>query len=322
ADHVRRWDPEVVVAANCGLDTVAALEGAARVLGVPFVNWLQDVMSVGTRSVLESRFGLPGHLLGRVFEAREGHLLRRADAVIAITDSFRPLLDAWNVEADRVTVLENWAPLADLPLRPKHNAWARAHGLEAETVVLYSGTLGMKHDPAGLAALAERLADLEGARLVVVSSGEGADWLAREKESRGLEALTLLPFQPFEVFPDVLGSADVLVAVLEPEASAVSVPSKVLAYLSAGRPAVLSVPAENLAAQIVTRSGAGVVTPPGDAEALTRAVVGLLEDEDRRAVMGRAGRAYAEDTFDLDAIAERFEAVLEAATPRRTADRG
>ena len=320
ARQVRRWDPEVVAAANCGLDAVAALGGAARDLGVPFVNWLQDVHSVGTRAVLEGRFGAAGDLAGRLFEAREGRLLRRADAVIAITENFRPLLARWRVPADRVTVIENWAPLADLPRRPKDNAWARAHGLEDGAVVLYSGTLGMKHDPAGLAALAETLAG-PGARLVVVSSGEGADWLAREKRARGLEALTLLPFQPFEVFPDVLGSADVVVAVLEPEASAVSVPSKVLAYLCAGRPSVLSVPRANLAARIVTRAGAGVVVPPGDARALSRAVLGLLEDDARRAAMGDAGRAYAERAFDLEAVADRFEAVLEGALARPRAGR-
>ena len=327
ARHVRQWDADVVVAANCGLDVVAGLQRAARDQGAAFVNWLQDVHSVGTRAVLAGRFGAPGDALGRAFEAREGRLLRRADAVVAITDAFRPLLARWRVAPERVAVVENWAPLAELPQRPRDNAWARAHDLVGRPVALYSGTLGMKHDPAGLAALAESLgegplgghgqAGGPGARLVVVSSGEGADWLATEKRRRGLDALVLLPFQPFHAFPDVLGSADVLVAVLEPEASAVSVPSKVLAYLCAGRPAVLAVPPTNLAARVVTRERAGVVVPPGDHAALAAAVGALLGDGRQRAVMGAAGRAYAERAFDLGAVADRFERVLDGAVARR-----
>ena len=312
ADRVREWKPEVVVAANCGLDVVASLQGAARDVGAGFVNWLQDVWSVGTRAVLRKKLGPIGGALGRVMEAREGRLLRDADAVIAITDDFRPLLRRWRVPDERVAVIENWALIDGLPLRPTDNTWARAHGLAETPVVLYSGTLGMKHDPAGLGALAERLAEV-GARLVVVSSGEGADWLRDEKERRGLDSLTLLPFQPFEVFPDVLGAADVFVAVLEPEAGAVSVPSKVLAYLCAGRPAVLSVPADNLAARIVERAEAGVVVPPGDYAALANAVMSLLADDARRTRMGAAARTYAEAAFDLDAVAERVEAVLDRA---------
>ncbi len=316
ADHVRQWDADVVVAANAGLDVVARLQRAARSQGAAFVNWLQDVHSVGTRAVLADRFGVPGDALGRAFQAREGRMLRRADAVLAITDAFRPILDGWGVDPGRVSVIENWAPIAEIPRLPKDNAWAREHGLVETPVVLYSGTLGMKHDPAGLAALAHALGETD-ARLVVVSSGEGADWLAAEKARRGLAALTLLPFQPFEVFPQVLASADVVVAVLEPEASAVSVPSKVLAYLCAGRPAVLSVPADNLAARIVTHESAGVVVAPGDAGALCSAVLGLLSDGRQRGAMGDAGRAYAERAFDLAAIADRFEAVLAGALQRR-----
>ncbi len=317
AAHVRRWPADVVVCANASLDVVAPLMAAARAQEAAFVNWLQDVHSVGTRAVLARRFGWAGDLLGRVFEARESRLLRRADAVVGITDGFRPLLNRWRVAPDRVAVIENWAPLADLPQRPRDNAWARAHDLAGHPVVLYSGTLGMKHDPAALAHIAGVLADrVPEARMVIVSSGQGADWLAARADEESFPNLVLLPFQPFEVFPDVLGAADVVVAVLEPDASAVSVPSKVLAYLCAGRPAVLSVPADNLAAQIVERAGAGVVVPPGDADALAEAVVSLLADGARRERMGTAGRAYAERAFDLDAVADRVEAVLAGAVAR------
>ena len=79
---------------------------------------------------------------------------------------------------------------------------------------------------------------------------------------------------------------------------------------------MLSVPADNLAAQIVTREGAGVVVPPGDADALAEAVLSLLADSARRERMGAAGRAYAERAFDLDAVAERIEAVLQNARTR------
>ncbi|MDT7857692.1 glycosyltransferase [Rubrivirga sp. S365] len=327
AEHVAAFGADVVLCANTPLDALGAVMGAARGSGAAFVNWLMDVLSTGARAVLAERFGRGGDLAGRAFEWREGRLLRAADAVVAITDDFRPLLDRWGVEARRVAVVENWAPLADLPARPKDNAWARAHGLAETPVVLYSGTLGMKHDPALLLALARRLeqtgadrkpADRKPAgRLVVVSEGDGADWLAARQAEGGAGALTLLPFQPFEAFPDVLGTGDVMAAVLEPGASAVSVPSKVLAYLCAGRPTVLSVPADNLAARTVVNAGAGETAPPGDAGAFADRVLALLADDGRRAAMGARARAYAEAAFDLDAVADRFEAVLADAVARR-----
>ena len=60
--------------------------------------------------------------------------------------------------------------------------------------------------------------------------------------------MRLLPFQPAEQLSEVLGSGDVLVALLEPGASKFSIPSKVLSYLAAGRPVLGIMPADNPAA--------------------------------------------------------------------------
>jgi len=114
--------------------------------------------------------------------------------------------------------------------------------------------------------------------------------------------------------PEVFATAEVLVAVLEPEAGAFSVPSKVLAYLCAARPLLASMPSDNLAARVVERSGGGLLVPPGDAPALCTAAEILLDDEPRRNELSRRARAYAEATFDLEFVTARFEEVLERAT--------
>lgn len=318
AARVAAFHPDVVLSANTPLDALGPILAAARRTDAGFVNWLQDALSVGMRALLARKLPVAGDLVGRVYEAREGRLLRAADAVVAITDDFRPLLARWRVPADRVHTIENWAPLSALPVRPQDNAWSRAHDLAGRPVVLYAGTLGMKHDPALLARLAEAVGQWDGrARVVVASEGAGADWLREAQGRHGLPALRCLPFQPFDAFPDVLGAASVLTAVLEPEAGVMSVPSKVLSYLCAARPVALSVPPENLAARIVAREGAGVVTAPGDAEAFAEAVLALLQDDERRCAMGAAGRAYAERAFDLGTIADRFEEVLQDVVRRR-----
>ena len=72
----------------------------------------------------------------------------------------------------------------------------------------------------------------------------------------------------------------------------------------------LSAPAENLASRTVTAAGAGVAVSAGDANGFSSAVVAFLIDADRRARAGRNGRAYAERTFEIRAIADRFEGIL------------
>jgi colanic acid biosynthesis glycosyl transferase WcaI len=297
------------VLSNGPLLVQAALQRTCRSLGARFVYWQQDVMSAAARRVLGRRSRLVGRAAEEAVSMLERRVLRRSDAVVVISDDFVPLLRRWGIDEARVEVIENWAPLDELPELPRDNAWSTEHGLDGTPVFLYSGTLGFKHDPGLLLELA-RWARGRGALVVVVSEGPGADWLAEHGADE--PALRLLPYQPYERFPEVLASADVFVAVLEPEAGAFSVPSKVLSYLCAGRPVLVSVPRDNLAARVVERSGGGVIVPPRDGAALVAAANELLADRERRAELGSAARAYAQRVFATDAIAERFERVLAA----------
>jgi colanic acid biosynthesis glycosyl transferase WcaI len=290
------------------------LQRAAVRTDATFVFWQQDVMSAAARRVLGRRSRLVGAVAEVAVARLERRLLRRSDAVVVISEDFLPLLRRSKIDESRVSVVENWAPLAELPALPRRNAWATEGGLDDGAVFLYSGTLGFKHDPALLLELA-RWAGARGGQVAVVSEGPGAEWLA--EHGRDVPSLRLFPYQSYDRLPEVLASADVLVAVLEPEAGAFSVPSKILAYLCAGRPLLVSVPAGNLAARIVTRSGAGVVVPPEDMPGFLSAAEALLRDEARRANLGARGRAYAENAFAIGSVADRFEAVFErAASPR------
>ena len=180
-------------------------------------------------------------------------------------------------------------------------------------MVLYSGTLGLKHDPSVLALIAQRLRESHpDARVVVISEGKGRDWLEGWKRDHGAAAdnLVLLDFQPYEDLPAVMGSADVLVAVLEPDASRFSVPSKVLTYLCAGRAIVGVLPPDNSAAEILLSHGAGLVVDPARRDDVAFEVARLVDDEACRGAMGRAGRRYAERAFSPETAADRFVEVF------------
>jgi putative colanic acid biosynthesis glycosyltransferase WcaI len=308
--------PDVVVSCNVPLlaHAVAARWCARR--RVPWVFWLQDLYSVAAGAAARDRAGPVGRLFGHGFEAIERKLLRRAAHVVPITDDFLPQLREWGVDTTRrCSVVENWAPLDDLPRRPRANGWRDEQRLGDRFVFLYSGTLGLKHRPELLHALARQHVD--DADVVVVSEGMGAARLRQLQARHALPNLRLLPFQPFERYPEVLGAADVVVTLLEPTAGTYSVPSKVLSYLCAARPVLGAIPHENLAARTIERAGAGLVVDPTDEEAFLVAGKRLRNEPQLRTTCGRAARAYAEATFDSEAITRRFVEILDAATGGR-----
>lgn len=307
-DRLARFAPDAVISANTPLDAQAMAQRWAYLNRIPFIFWLQDLYSVAIGRMLQKRLGWIGRIAARRFELLERRTLRASTGVVAVTEDFVPILKKWNVDGSRIRVIENWAPLREVTPMPRDNPWARALGLTKGIVFMYAGTLGLKHDPSTLLDLA---VELPTATVVVISEGPGADWLRESRRARS--NLRVLPFQPFDRLSEVLGSADVLLAVLEADAGAFSVPSKVLTSLAAGRPILAQIPLANLAAKTIRRAGAGITVSPGDRTGFIAAARAMAASAAMRDEWGRAGRAYAVRNFDIDAITSRFEVALRVA---------
>ena len=308
------FKPDVFVSANTPLDPQGLLFLRCRAERIAFVYWLQDMLGAGTAKLLSRRLPLVGHVVGRRYSMLEQRLLRDSDGVVLITADFA---DHIRRPCANTQVIPNWAPLDEMPVRDAENPWSREHGFVGKRLYLYSGTLGMKHNPALLLELADSFEGESQALVVVISEGPGAEWLRQRQAERPRRNLVLMGYQPFEAMPDVLGAAEVLVAVLEPTAGVFCVPSKVLTYLCARRPLLLAVPRENLAARIVEENAAGIVVDPTDAKAFVAAAHRLLGDSDFRAKCSANAREYAERHFRLDEITDRFEDVIRRAAQAR-----
>lgn len=304
--------PDAVVLCNAPLLTTYVLKVMLRRRRVPWIFWHQDIYSMGMRDEVARRLPAPlAWVLAGLFARMERACVQDASAVVAIDEVFLDRYRIWKVDTGHVTVIPNWAPLADIRPVARDNEWSRGTRLPlAPLRVLYSGTLGRKHNPLLLVRLLRQLrAAGVDAHLIVVSQGDGVEQLraAVENEAR----ITLLPFQPAERLAEVLSSADVLVALLEPKASRFSIPSKVLSYLAAGRPIAGLMPEDNAAA-LAIRSVGSVTASPDDrglAE-ITRWIWQLSNAPAERERLGYRSRSYAEREFDINSIGERFQNLL------------
>jgi colanic acid biosynthesis glycosyl transferase WcaI len=321
AAAIERIRPDLVVSGNTPTEAQEAVLAASKRIGASFLFWCQDYYSVAVSNLLRKKLGAPGAAIGYYYTALERRQMRNSEGILLITEDFAPLARSWGIGADKLHVLPNWGAIDQIPVLPKDNAWAREHGLADKTVFLYSGTLGLKHNPELLVALAQRLASDPKARVVAVAAGVGAATLPERKKELKLDNLLLLGLQPMDRFAEVLATADVLTAVIERDAGAFSVPSKVLSYLCAARPILLAAPEENLAAKTVRGIGAGTVVDPDDGEAWLKAAAALTSDGVARAKMAAAARTYAERNFDIEKVTDRFEAIFTSAMRLEGTDR-
>lgn len=307
ASRIAALRPDVVISSNAPLDTQRHIQRAARRTGARFVFWLQDIYSRAIGAVVPKKIPLAGHAIAAWYKHLEFAMLRGSDRVVAITEDFRPILIAQGIAESRITVIENWAPLDEIPPMPRDSDWAAAYFTDKPLRFVYSGTLGYKHNPHWLLALARTFPQAE---VCVTSEGEVADGVAAQAKAEGLANLTVRPWVPFADLPALLGGADVVVAFIEPEAGIYSVPSKILSYLAAGRPVLGAMPRENLAARLLERHQAGLVSACDDTEDFLTKARQLAADPALRRAMGENARSYALRAFDIENIGERFLGVI------------
>jgi len=310
AREVRRRRPDVAMMSNAQIPTLVVFALAMRVLGKPWVLWHQDVYSVAVRSFAGHKLGIGFRLVATSFELAERWCSRQASSIVVIARSFVPVHEKWGT-ADKVHVIPNWAPLDEIVPMERKNDWAVEQELDDCLTLLYSGTLGLKHDPALAVRLARAVRDRGvGVRLVVVNDGPAVEVL-REEAARLDVDITLLPFQPYERLSEVLATGDVLLVLLEAQAGEFSVPSKTLSYLSAGRPIVGLMPVQNLAGELIREAGGYVAAPvAGEIDGAAEWVAAVLADPDHRDELGQAARTLAENEFALEGAADRFESIL------------
>jgi len=307
---IARIRPDIVISANTPLAAQRQIVSFCNEEGIKFVFWLQDIISIAAKSILSKRLGIIGKLIGFVFKQIEKNALKKSDHIITIADDFVSKIEKWGINKKSVTVIPNWSPIEKIPLLPKVNDFSKKYEIDNKFVILYSGTMGFKHNPFVISNAAEKLLNQKDLVFVVVTDGMGMEYLQTEKETKNLDNLILLPLQPFELLPQILSSGDILLVLLEQDAGMFSVPSKVWSGYCAGRTSLLVISEENLAAKITKEINAGIVISNDQTNRLTETILYLKDNPDICNEYGQNARKFAEENFGIEKIGNSFETIL------------
>ena len=200
ADRIREISPDIVFSGNTPTETQEFILGACIRENCKFVYWCQDFYSIAARTLLKKKLGVLGAAIGSYYTYLERRQMRSSDHVVLITDKFSTQTKEWGIDQKKVSVIPNWGAINEIDMLPKSSVWASQQDLdEGRLRALYSGTLGLKHNPELLRLLAQEIGELE---TIVVASGVGVDELREHKKMP--ENLKLLPLQPFSKFSEVL----------------------------------------------------------------------------------------------------------------------
>lgn len=278
--------------------TVARVKRASFVLELHDL-WPQFLVEVGALS----RY----HPIVPMFQWIERICFRRASAIAALWPGMSRYVEEQGVSAGKVV----WVPMGlDVSQR---GPIPRTRRTGEPLVFMYRGGFGWANEIKVILDAAEVLQRTghQHIRLVLAGDGTGKQAALDHARRLNLRNVEFRGFVPKAQLPAALAEADVLLCCLPGVRQFHrygQIATKLLDYLSAGRPTILAADIPN---NLIEQAKAGAVVAAGDAKALARAMVDLAgKTIEERLRMGANGLEYLKAHHDIANLAARFELAL------------
>jgi|SRR5690625_1079800 len=303
----RAGDLDILIVSSPPFFVNLAGEAIRRIRKIPVVLEIRDLWP----DYLVQMGVVKGRRAQRALFGLERYLLERGNHSVVVTDSFRWRVIDKGVAPERVSVIPNGVDTDQYHYDDAKPPIPEMERRQDEFVVGYLGTFGagqrLRTVVEAAALLRERAPEIR-----FVLAGDGADraeitGLAAEL---GLDNISIHPPLPKEETRAFYNSCDLCLVPLAPiPVFQETIPSKIFEVMACERPILASLAGE--AAEIVARSGAGMVSPPGDAQAMAEGITRLLAlDGAERREMGRRGREYVERHYNREALADEYLRIL------------
>lgn len=267
--------------------------------GCPVVLWVQDLWPESLSAT--------GHVRNRavlkLVERAVRFIYRHVDLLLVQSRAF---------EAP-VRVLASGTPIVYYPNSvddtfaiPATDETPYVDGLGEGFSVMFAGNIGAAQAVEVIVEAAALLKEYADIHFVVLGEGSRWEWMRQEAQMRKLNNLHLPGRFPVETMPCFMQKASALLVTLaDQEIFRATIPSKVQAYLAAGRPILACLNGEG--ANLVTAAGAGLAVPAEDGHALAEAVMRLYRmPPQEREAMGARGRLYYAQHFAHDGLVDQL----------------
>lgn len=193
------------------------------------------------------------------------------------------------------------------PSKIEPGIWREKNNFAKEDVVLlYAGIIGIAQGLEVILNSAKNFINTPNIKFVFIGSGPEKDKLLQLKAEQNLINVFFLDAISKKEMPSVLRSVNAAIIPLRKlDLFLGAIPSKIFENLAMEVPVLLGVNGE--ARQLfIDKGNAGLYFEPENSEALTAAILKLIEDKEMALQLGRNGRHFVNEYFNRENIAQNF----------------
>jgi len=258
--------------------------------GVPFLYNVQDLYPDAVVQAGAVKQGWVSRLLAM----QERWAYKYSSHIVTISEGQKEALVKRGVSGGKITIIPNFVDTSFISPIGKETTVRGNLNLNDKTVVSYFGNLGLAQSVETILLAAKILQKHPHIHFVIVGDGVKRESLREMRITHALDNVTIMDYPPREKTSEWLATADISLVSLKRGVSTFAPPSKTWSIMASGRPLIATVEEESDLGKIIQRTGAGLVVPPENPNALADAIVQLAASPEMREKMGKAGRSYVE----------------------------
>ena len=298
--------PDIVIGTSPQLLVGLAAWWISRVKRAPFVFEVRDLWPESLDAV-----GVGGEQtkLYRILKRVSSFLYKHSDHIVVVTPAFKEeIVRNYGIPEAKISIVNNGVE-TEL-FSPNGDNVRNQLRLDDGFVVGYIGTMGFAHGLNTVLDAAEiLLRSAPDVRFLLVGEGADKSRLKALIAERGLHNLLLLDGQPREKIAAMIRSVNVcLVPLRKSDVFKTVIPTKMLEFMSCGRPVILGV--EGQAQEIVEAARAGICIEPENPQHLAAAILQLKSDPQLSRTLGINGREFIVRNMSREQTAHDYERVL------------
>lgn len=270
---------------------------------VPIYFWVLDLWPES----LESAGGIKNKYVLGIFRKMVQYIYNNCDKILISSKGFAAsILEKGNYQ-DKLVYFPNWAEDAVSAGESNYDIPVLPDGFK----VMFAGNIGVAQDIEAIMNAALELKENKNIHFIIIGDGRSKRWAEKIAEENGLnETVHFLGRFPIEAMKTFFDRADVLLVSLKDEPIFnVTVPAKMQAYLSVGKPILSMLNGEG--SEIIKEAGAGLVANAGDYKQLSENILELYNtDAGVKEQMCRSAKEYYNANFKLDVCIDNLEKII------------
>lgn len=270
---------------------------------IPLLFWVLDLWPES----LQAAGGVNNIRILKLFEKLTKCIYKNSDKILISSRGFeQSILDKGDFK-DKIVYFPNW-----VDREMASDKQISLPQLPQGFIVMFAGNIGEAQDFEHIMDAAIRLRSHKDIHFVIVGNGRKFKWVESFVQNNSLEEqVHLLGRYPSETMPLLFSKADVMLVTLK-DASIfnLTVPAKLQAYMSAGKPIVAMMNGEG--PRVIEEAQCGWSVVAGDDKGLAKCILEISSfDEEILLNKGSNGRRYQIDNFNVDKCLLALERMME-----------